>query len=54
MFRQLAEDRFILYLLLCSVLGFTLGCLGGLLIYVILMWNHIAVFMYSMFEAGWG
>lgn len=53
MFRQLAEDHFVLYLMLMSILGFTLGFIGILVFYVALSWNHVAVFLYSMFERGW-
>jgi hypothetical protein len=52
MFRQMAEDHFVLYLMLMSIIGFTLGALGTLAIYVILAWQHVAVFLYSVFERG--
>jgi hypothetical protein len=50
----MAEDHFILYLMLMSLMGITLGLVGTLLIYTILAWNHVAVFLYSVFSMGWG
>lgn len=54
MLRQMAEDHFILYLMLMSLMGITLGFFGTLFIYIILAWHDITVFMYSMFSLGWG
>lgn len=48
MFRRMAEDHFILYLMLMAILGFTLGFLGILAICVILAWTQIASFLYTI------
>lgn len=54
MFRQMVEDHFILYLMLMATLGALLGFVGTLLIYIVLSWHHVVVFLYSVFEQGWG
>lgn len=48
MFRQMAEDHFILYLMLMSLIGLTLGFFGTLAIYVILAWVEVSRFVYLL------
>lgn len=52
MFRQMAEDHFILYLMLMSILGFTLGFIGILVIYVALSWQRVGTFVLDMLSLG--
>lgn len=46
MLRQMAQDHFILYLMLMSIIGITIGFFVTLAIYVILAWVEISRFLY--------
>jgi hypothetical protein len=53
MFRQMAQDNFVLYLMLMSLMGATLGFVGTLLLAVIIYWHRVTIFLYDMFSLGW-
>lgn len=53
MLRQMAQDNFILYLMLMSLIGATLGFVGTLLIAVIVYWHRVTLFLYDTLSLGW-
>jgi hypothetical protein len=48
----MAEDHFVLYLMLMAILGTILGFVGTLLIYVVLAWQRVGAFVFDMLSLG--
>jgi hypothetical protein len=52
MFRQMAQDRVVLYLMLIVILGLLLGFVSTLLIHVILSWHSIVTLVFDVLSMG--